>query len=110
MKAFLCAALAVGDCLIFSNFSNLPFDTSVGLRDFYGSRADSAGGWKRVLAGELLMPVAPPRQSSPVHISFGKGDPWPIRRFRFDPKATVSRMTRCATFELMHRSIIRQII
>ena len=70
VKAFLCAALAVGDCLIFSNFSNLPFDTSLGLRDFYGSRADSSAGWRRVLAGDLLMPVAPPRQSSPVHISF----------------------------------------
>ena len=70
VKAFLCAALAVGDCTIYSNFGNLPFDTSLGLRDFYGSRADSAAGWKRVLAGEMLMPVAPPRQSSPVHISF----------------------------------------
>lgn len=70
LKAFLCAALAVGDCLIFSNFSNLPWDTNVGLRDFYGSRVDSAAGWRRVLAGNLLMPVAPPRQSSPVHISF----------------------------------------
>ena len=101
-----------GDCLIFSNFSNLPFDTSVGLRDFYGSRADSAGGWKRVLAGELLMPVRSRRRGKAARCTsvFGKGDPWPIRRFRFDPKATVSRMTRCATFGLMHRSIIRQII
>ena len=70
MRPFLCAALAVGDCLIFSSFGNLPYDTSLGLRDFYGNRPDSAAGWKRVLAGDLLMPVAPPRQSSPVHISF----------------------------------------
>jgi hypothetical protein len=70
VKAFLCAALAVGDCTIYSSFGNLPFDTSLGLRDFHGNRVDSAAGWKRVLAGEMLMPVAPPKTSGPVSISF----------------------------------------
>lgn len=70
VKPFLCAAIAIGDLTIYSDFSNLPFDCSLGLRDCYRGGGDWTAGWKRVLAGNLLMPVAPPRRSSPTRIIF----------------------------------------
>ncbi len=70
VRPFLAACLAVGDVTIYSAFSNLPYDTSVGLRDCYRGGGDWAAGWKRVLAGQMLMPVAPPKMPGPVHISF----------------------------------------
>ena len=70
IKPFLCACIAVGDLTIYSDFSNLPFDCRLGLRDCYRGGGDWAASWKRVLSGQLLMPVAPPRRSSPAHISF----------------------------------------
>jgi hypothetical protein len=70
MKPFLAAAIAVGDLTIYSDFSNLPFDCSLGIRDCYRGGGDWAAGWKRVLAGNLLIPVTLPKRSSVAHISF----------------------------------------
>ena len=57
-KAFAAACVGVGDVTILSDFSTLPLNTSIGLRDCY--RAGSSAGWRRLLNCELLMPVAPP--------------------------------------------------
>jgi hypothetical protein len=70
IKPFIAACLAVGDVTIYSDFSNLPFDCSIGLRDMYRGGGDHSGGWRRVLAGDLLMPVAPPKTGGPTRISF----------------------------------------
>ena len=70
VRPFLAAALAVGDVKIYSDFSNLPFDTSIFLCDCYRGGGDHSAGWRRVLQGQLLMPTAPPKTSGPVSISF----------------------------------------
>ncbi len=68
---FCASAIACGDIYIYSNFSNLPFDVSLGLGDGYRSGSvDRTAGWRRVLNGELLMPVAPPKRNNPAYISF----------------------------------------
>ena len=70
VRPFLAACIAIGDVTIYSNFSNLPFDCSIGLRDCVRGGGDWAAGWRRVLAGNLLMPVAPPKMGGPMRISF----------------------------------------
>ena len=70
VRPFLAACLAIGDVTIYSAFSNLPYDTSIGLRDCSRGNGDWAAGWKRVLQGQLLMPTAPPKMSGAVSVSF----------------------------------------
>ncbi len=69
---FCAAAIAVGDVYIYSDFSNLPFDCSLGLGDGYRSGSvDRAAGWKRILTGEFPpLLEAPRRVSGAQHISF----------------------------------------
>jgi len=57
IKPFLVACIAAGDVLIMGDFSNLPYDPSLGLRDI--QCVGNLAGWQRVLNGELLMTVAP---------------------------------------------------
>ena len=69
MKPFLAACIAIGDCLVYSRFNNLPFDTSLGLRDIFRGGGDWTASWRGVLAGGKLLVVAPPPLSRQASIS-----------------------------------------